>query len=557
MKFNNKVMVSIAIACITCTTAAVIVSSDRIATQGEVQLGDKSRAILSRLEAVRNYIASQGGLNGIVDHAIAAYPDGKLPEDMKLSILKQVPIFAAMKVGAEGAKEEGYTFRIFSNEPRNKDNQATAQELDILKKFLDDPGLKELTSQTDNEVIVYRPVRLSESQGCMTCHGDPGNSPWKNGKDILGYPMEKWSDGKLHGVFAIISSKAAIKSAASQAVWFIVAWSLGLSIIAMAVAYIFLKKPMRALSGIAEKLKETGTSVAQASSEISNSSQELSSSASSAAASIEQTTSATEEMSSMITLNASHTNEARDLAEQSQIKARHGKDEVEKLIISMDLIAKSSKQIEEIISVIDDIAFQTNLLALNAAVEAARAGEQGKGFAVVAEAVRALAQRSATSAKEISNLINDSVEKIDSGHKVVKASGMMLNEIVLQIEKLTALSKEISTASSEQAQGVNSINMSIGDLDKVTQKNAAAAEECAAAADILNLRSTQMADMVQELISIVAGGNSNPSTGNNDLSVPAPTYKKRTAQATYAARRSSAIPFEDDFKEDFEDKKVS
>lgn len=557
MKFNNKVMVSIAIACITCTTAAVIVSSDRIATQGEVQLGDKSRAILSRLEAVRNYIASQGGLSGIVDHAIATHPDGKLPEEMKLSILKQVPIFAAMKVGAEGAKEEGYTFRIFSNEPRNKDNQATVQELDILKKFLDDPALKELTSQTDNEVVVYRPVRLSESQGCMTCHGDPANSPWKNGKDILGYPMEKWSDGKLHGVFAIISSKAAIKSAAAQAVWFIVAWSLGLSIIAMAVAYIFLKKPMKALSGIAEKLKETGTSVAQASSEISNSSQELSSSASSAAASIEQTTSATEEMSSMITLNASHTNEARDLAEQSQIKARHGKDEVEKLIISMDLIAKSSKQIEEIISVIDDIAFQTNLLALNAAVEAARAGEQGKGFAVVAEAVRALAQRSATSAKEISSLINDSVEKIDSGHKVVKASGTMLNEIVLQIEKLTALSKEISTASSEQAQGVNSINMSIGDLDKVTQKNAAAAEECAAAADILNLRSTQMADMVQELISIVEGGNSNSNTGNNDLSVPAPSYKKRNGQATFPARRSSAIPFEDDFKETFEDKKVS
>ncbi|WII72827.1 methyl-accepting chemotaxis protein [Bdellovibrio sp. 22V] len=525
MKFNTKVMASIALACVICTTAAVFVSSSRISGQGEQQLIEKSKAILTRLEAVRSYIASQGGLDASIEKAIHEHPDGNLPKESKLTILKQVPIFAAMKVGAEGAKAEGYTFRIFSDEPRNPENRATAKELEILKKFEADPSLQELSESTDTDTIVYRPVRLSENQGCMSCHGDPAQSPWKNGKDILGYPMENWKDGKLHGGFAVVSSKANIQAAATNATWYIIGWSAGLSIVAMFLSFMFLKTPMRALSGIAEKLQETGTSVAAASVEITKSSQDLSNAATTAAASIEQTTSATEEMSSMIKLNAGHTSEAKNLAELAQTKARTGKDEVEKLILSMDEIAKSSKKIEEIITVIDDIAFQTNLLALNAAVEAARAGEQGKGFAVVAEAVRALAQRSATSAKEISDLIRDSVEKIENGHEVVQASGVMLNEIVLQIEKLTNLNIEISTASSEQAQGVNSINMSINELDRVTQNNASAAGECASAAETLSERSQQMHNMVQELISIVEGARRQHETPPPAAEVPK-TMKK-------------------------------
>lgn len=141
MRFNTKIMISIAIACTTCTLAAVFVSSTRISAQGEQQLIEKSKAILSRLESVRSYIASQGGLDSSIEKAVKDHPDGNLPKEAKLTILKQVPIFAAMKVGAEGAQEEGYSFRIFSDAPRNPDNKATVKELEILKRFEADPKL--------------------------------------------------------------------------------------------------------------------------------------------------------------------------------------------------------------------------------------------------------------------------------------------------------------------------------------------------------------------------------------------------------------------------------
>ncbi|WP_277753918.1 methyl-accepting chemotaxis protein, partial [Muricoccus nepalensis] len=166
------------------------------------------------------------------------------------------------------------------------------------------------------------------------------------------------------------------------------------------------------------------------------------------------------------------------------------------VVRTMDGITQSSRKISDIIGVIDEIAFQTNILALNAAVEAARAGDQGRGFAVVAAEVRNLAQRSANAAKEIKALISDSVEKVDSGSKLVTSAGETMNEIVTSVKRVTDIMAEISAASQEQSTGIEQVNTAVSQMDKITQQNAALVEEAAAAAKSMEEQTTALAEMV-------------------------------------------------------------
>jgi methyl-accepting chemotaxis protein len=225
----------------------------------------------------------------------------------------------------------------------------------------------------------------------------------------------------------------------------------------------------------------------------------LSSASTESAASLEETVASLEELSSMIKLNADNAKSASDLSQVSKSAAQEGAGEISQLMNSMQGIVQSSKKIKEIVNVIDDIAFQTNLLALNAAVEAARAGEQGKGFAVVAEAVRALAQRSALSAKEISGLISESVEQIESGHRVASTSHTVLNKILDVVNKVAGLNNEIATASIEQSTGVSQITQAMNQLDQATQTNAASSETISQAAASLNDSTAELTTTIESL----------------------------------------------------------
>ena len=507
MKLGTKIILNIAISIVICTLAAVGISSSKIHKQGREQLVEKSRAILSRLESIRSYVATQGGLEAEIQRAVAAFPNGDLNKEIQDRILRRVPVFAAIKVGFEGAEKDSYKFRVFSDEPRQSENKATASEMEILKRFEADPKFPELIENGDESITVYRPVRLSESQGCLICHGDPATSPWKNGKDILGARMENWKDGKLHGVFAVTSSTLPVKAAAQSSSMSILLWTALISALILVVSFILIRMNLLSLHSAIVKLNSAGDQVSHASQEILVSSQTLSQSSVQAAASIEETSASTEEISSMVKRNSEHAVLARDLAKTAADKAHQGENEVRKLTTSMDEISASSKKIEEIITVIDDIAFQTNLLALNASVEAARAREHGKGFAVVAEAVRSLAQRSATSAKEISHLINESTSKVEYGHAVVRSSEASLKEIVVAIEQLANLNTEISTASNEQEAGITQITQALSDMEKITQANSASAEECSAASEELNSQSTVMKTVVSQLTQLVSGQN--------------------------------------------------
>ncbi len=236
--------------------------------------------------------------------------------------------------------------------------------------------------------------------------------------------------------------------------------------------------------------------ISTASTQIATGNMDLSARTEQTASNLEETASAMEELTSTVRHSADSAAQANQLTNSAAQVARRGGDVVAQVVGTMTEIQASSQKIGDIIGTIDGIAFQTNILALNAAVEAARAGEQGRGFAVVAGEVRTLAQRSAEAAREIKALIGASVDKVETGTRLVSDAGSTMNEIVDSVQRVTDIVGEISTASREQSQGIGQINTAVADLDKMTQQNAALVEESTAAAESLKDQAARLSDVV-------------------------------------------------------------
>ncbi|MBN3564070.1 methyl-accepting chemotaxis protein [Aliamphritea spongicola] len=272
-----------------------------------------------------------------------------------------------------------------------------------------------------------------------------------------------------------------------------------------------LNSSIRNLEHMVGEIRSAGASINTGSSEISSGNTTLSQRTEAQAASLQETAASMEQMTSTVRQNADNADEARKLAENAQLLAEKGGEISARVVTSMGDISASSSKIAEIISVIDEIAFQTNLLALNAAVEAARAGEQGRGFAVVASEVRNLAQRSASAAKEIKELISDSVEKVEEGGVFVDESGKALDEIMGAIKNVSAIISEIASASREQAIGIEEVNVAVTQMDEGTQQNAALVEEVAAASSSME----EQAEQLQRLVSAFRVSDMNAAVHNS------------------------------------------
>ena len=258
-------------------------------------------------------------------------------------------------------------------------------------------------------------------------------------------------------------------------------------------------KNMRgSLVDIVGQVRAGTETIGTASREIAAGNIDLSSRTEMQASSLEKTASAMEELTSTVKQNADNAREANQLAASASEVARKGGEVVSQVVDTMGSINTSANKIVDIIGVIDGIAFQTNILALNAAVEAARAGEQGRGFAVVASEVRNLAQRSAAAAKEIKTLIDDSVEKVERGSKLVGQAGVTMDEVVASVKRVTDIMSEIADASQEQSAGIAQVNLSIIEMDGMTQQNAALVEQAAAAAQSLQ----DQAGELQRVVSV-------------------------------------------------------
>jgi methyl-accepting chemotaxis protein len=240
------------------------------------------------------------------------------------------------------------------------------------------------------------------------------------------------------------------------------------------------------LSGIVGEVDAGIRTIASASTQIASGNQDLSSRTEQQAGALEETAATMEELTGAVQQNAANARHASGLASSASEVAQRGGLVVGRVVETMDAIHGSARKIADIIGVIDGIAFQTNILALNAAVEAARAGEQGRGFAVVASEVRALAQRSATAAKEVRGLIDDSVSKVGTGADLVRQAGSTMQEIVASVDRVNGIIGEIAAASEQQQDGIGQVNRAIAEMDDSTQQNAALVEQAAAAAAAMN-----------------------------------------------------------------------
>jgi methyl-accepting chemotaxis protein len=250
------------------------------------------------------------------------------------------------------------------------------------------------------------------------------------------------------------------------------------------------------LLSIVSQVRRGTDTIATASTQIASGNLDLSSRTEQQASSLEETASSMEQLTATVKQNAENARQANQLAMSASAVAVEGGNVVGQVVHTMESINTSSRKIVDIISVIDGIAFQTNILALNAAVEAARAGEQGRGFAVVASEVRSLAQRSAAAAKEIKTLIDDSVEKVGSGSKLVEQAGQTMSDVVASVRRVTDIVGDISSASREQSDGIEQVNQAVMQMDQVTQQNAALVEEAAAAAQSLQDQATRLTHIV-------------------------------------------------------------
>ncbi|MFT3829034.1 MAG: methyl-accepting chemotaxis protein [Opitutaceae bacterium] len=525
MNIGSKIMVGVAVTTLAATTAGVATVYVLAKRNRVDELREKMSALIAQSEEMadnmdRMYAADSFDRAGLLARAKQQLGSRPLAEAyVETDLYRTIPIVAAWNSAAGAAKRTGFEFTVGGPKnytPRNPKNRLGPEYDPMYAAF--DAGEPEWFSRDrqTGDLILARPVR--QRQSCLACHGDPASSPTHDGKDVLGLPMENQKRGDLAGAFImrapLTGDQRVLATAGNMALvgLLVLGGSLG------GFVYFNRRFIVAPLNRAIDELDAVSEQTTGAAAEVAASGQELADGASRQAAALEETSATLEEISSMTKRNSEHAQNAKELSADTRTSAEQGSTRMSGMRQAMDEIKAASDNIAKIVKSIDEIAFQTNILALNAAVEAARAGEAGAGFAVVAEEVRALAQRSAHAARETASLIEDSIRKSEQGVQLSATVAESFTDIATKAHRMDELVAEISVASQEQSQGVGQVSSAVSDMDRVTQSNAATAEESASASEELNQQAKSIHDLIQSLHRLVGG-----ATASRTVTAAAPT----------------------------------
>jgi methyl-accepting chemotaxis protein len=367
-----------------------------------------------------------------------------------------------------------------------------------------------MADRAANLIVYARPIRLTAD--CLSCHGDPGNSATHDGKDAIGFTMEGWHAGEVHGAFVLTAhldqvDRVASARAESAAMRTTLLWMLptGL-IIGLGFFWYGRKSIVQPLLDVVRATQRASVETSGASRQIAAASQSLAQSATEQAASVDEIRNSLGNVTEETRHTADGAQQAKALADETSSAAVRGAEDMKRMDEAMGEIRAATQNVSRIVKTIDEVAFQTNILALNAAVEAARAGAAGSGFAVVADEVRSLAQRSAQAARETGTLVGDALERTIRGSEICSEVVTRLKEIENRGTPLNQAVGAIASAAVEQRSTIERVTLSLGELNQATQGVAANAEQSAAAAEELSAQSQYLMDSIQALSGLVGAG---------------------------------------------------
>ena len=489
------------------TAVALLVQNMTIRSQGIELTRNTMRAAVISAESMRAAIASLRAGKAFDEVAILRQAKGAA-DFRQTELYDTVPVVAAWKSIEKVAQKEGFEFRVPKGHPRNPKDEPTSAEAAILD-YLEKSGQEEYfyANRAANVIVYARPVRLTRD--CLACHGDPASSPTHDGKDVLGFPMEGWREGEIHGAFVLtahldqvdhVASARAQQAAMHETLLWMVPTGL---LIGAAFFWYSRRSIVRPLLQVIHTTRIASIETTEASKQIAAASQSLAQSATEQAASLDEINDSLSDVSEKTRNAAEGAQQAKTLADATSTAAVQGAQDMTRMEQAMEEIRTATRSVSKIVKTIDEVAFQTNLLALNAAVEAARAGEAGAGFAVVANEVRNLAQRSAEAAKETTALVSDALERTVRGAEICTQAVVRFKEIEDRGTPLNEAVSVIAHASGEQRANVERVTTSVSELNQTTQGVAASAEQSAATAAELNSHSQHLSDAIDALTALV------------------------------------------------------